>query len=188
MTSRALRILIAAIAFGATANTLSAQTEGRPMYELPTLSVVVASTSPIDSRAEALYTGGKWNEAARVYRDAAEDRPSGDAKAYEAYDMAARLYFYGRDFGAAREMMEQAAEVAEATGDVVSAAYRHVDAAFIAVWEGYPGSRREHVAAAEAHAAREEVGEEHVRRIRALIYGVSSLPVPEESAGANAGS
>jgi hypothetical protein len=185
-TSRALRILVAAITFGVAADALSAQTtEGRPMYELPTLAVV-ASTTPIDSRAEALYTGGRWNEAARVYQDAAEARASGDAKSYEAYDLAARLYFYGRNFGTAREMMERAAEVAEATGDVVSAAYRHVDAAFIAVWEGYPGSRREHVAAAEAHAAREGVGEEHVRRIRALIYGVSSLPVPEESSEANA--
>ena len=184
--SRALPIMIAAIAFGVAADTLSAQTEGRPMYELPTLAVVVASTTPTDSRAEALYTGGRWNEAARVYQDAAEARASGDAKSYEEYDLAARLYFYGRNFGTAREMMERAAEVAEATGDVVSAAYRHVDAAFIAVWEGYPGSRREHVAAAEAHAAREGVGEGHVRRIRALINGVSSLPVPEESAEANA--
>jgi hypothetical protein len=156
------------------------------MYELPTLSVAVASMTPTDFRAEALYTGGRWSEAARVYRDAAEAGAAADAKAYEAYDMAARLYFYGRNFGAAHEMMERAAEVAEATGDVVSAAYRHVDAAFIAVWEGYPGSRREHVAAAEAHAAREGVGDEHVRRIRALIYGVSSLPVPDESAEANA--
>lgn len=184
--SRALQIMVGAIAFGVAADTLPAQTEGRPMYELPTLSVIVASTSPLDTRAEALYAGGRWNEAARVYQDAAEDRPSGDAKAYEAYDMAARLYFYGRNFGTAREMMERAAKVAEATGDVVSAAYRHVDAAFIAVWEGYPGSRREHVAAAEAHAAREGVGEEHVRRIRALIYGINSLPVTEKSAEANA--
>lgn len=60
-----------------------------------------------------------------------------------------RLYFYGDDFGTAREMMERAATVAETTGDIVSAAYRHVDAAFIAVWEGYPGSRREHVQMAE---------------------------------------
>jgi len=185
--SRALHVLIATLAFGLAADALSAQTaEGRPMYELPTLSVIVAGTTPTDSRAEALYADGRWNEAAQVYREAAEARASGDAKAYEAYDMAARLYFYGRNFGAARKMMERAAELAEATGDVVSAAYRHVDAAFIAVWEGYPGRRRDHVAAAEAHAAREGFGEEHVRRIRALIYGISSLPVTEESAEASA--
>ena len=156
------------------------------MYELPTLSVSVAGTTPTDSRAEALYTTGRWNEAARLYRDAAEARAADDSKAYEAYDMAARLYFYGRNFGTARKMMERAAEVAEATGDVVSAAYRHVDAAFIAVWEGSPGSRREHVAAAEAHAAGEGFGEGHVRRIRALIFGVSSLPDSDGSAEANA--
>ena len=100
---------------------------------------------------------------------------------YLQFDQAARLYFYAGDFADARKMMERAAEVAEATGDMVSAAYRHVDAAFIAVWEGYPGSRRDHVRAAEEYAASPDMAEADAERIHALTRGVASLPVKEES-------
>ena len=159
---------------------MAATAEQRPMYELPSLSVVVSGATPLDQRAAALYQQGEWGEAAVLYRDAAEGMPDADPNSYNSYDMAARLYFYGDEFGTAREMMERAAAVAEATGDIVSAAYRHVDAAFIAVWEGYPGSRREHVRMAEELAARENFGEEHARKISALIHGVGALPMADD--------
>jgi hypothetical protein len=102
--------------------------------------------------------------------------PPNDPNSYPGFDMAARLYFYGDEFSSAREMMERAAGVATATGDIVTAAYRHVDAAFIAVWEGYPGSRREHVRQAESFASRTNFERAHAARIYALINGVTALP------------
>lgn len=164
----------------AQAQDMAAAAEQRPMYELPSLSVVVSGATPLDEQAAALYEQAEWGGAAELYRNAAEGMPDGDPNSYTSYDMAARLYFYGDEFGTAREMMERAAGVAEATGDIVSAAYRHVDAAFIAVWEGYPGSRREHVRMAEELAARDGFGEEHARKVSALTHGVGALPIPDK--------
>lgn len=155
------------------------QAEQRAMYELPTLSIEIAQNTPMGEQAMALFEQGKWDEAARLYRDAADGLADNSVEAYQAYDLAARLYFYGHDYGSARAMMERAATVAQATGDVVSAAYRHIDAAFIAVWEGYPGSRRDHVEAAERLSADPGMSAEHAARIKALIHGVRALPVEQ---------
>jgi tetratricopeptide (TPR) repeat protein len=153
----------------------------RPMYELPSITVTVPSESdPLYGSAVALYEAGEWEQAAKMFRDAAEGMPENHANSYLPYDQSARLYFYAGDFSDARNMMEHAAAVAEATGDMVSAAYRHVDAAFIAVWEGYPGKRREHVKAAEAYAAEYAFDQEDMDRIGALTRGVESLPVADE--------
>ncbi|MFW6084578.1 MAG: hypothetical protein ACODAA_05135 [Gemmatimonadota bacterium] len=151
--------------------------EQRAMYELPTLAIVAGSeVGSLSDRARSHYEHGEWTEAARLYQQAAEAMPPKDPNSYPAFDMAARLFFYGDEFSRAREMMERAAGVATATGDIVTAAYRHVDAAFIAVWEGYPGSRREHVRQAESFASRSDFGGEHAARIHALINGVTALP------------
>ena len=154
----------------------------RAMYELPALTIVAPGESPLDQQAAELYEAGNWADAAQLYYDAAEGMPRNDADSYRAYDMAGRLYFYSRDYGNARRSMERAAEVAEATGDIVSAALRHVDAAFIAVWEGYPASRRDHVARAKEHAAKSEFGEKDAKKLDALIQGVEALPVSEQDA------
>jgi tetratricopeptide (TPR) repeat protein len=154
--------------------------QDRPMYELPSITVTAPSEAdPLYESAAALYQAGEWEEAAELYRDAAEALPDNDPNSYLTYDQAARLYFYAGDYGAARDMMEEAAGVAEAAGDMVSAAYRHVDAAFIAVWEGYPGKRREHVEAAERYASEYGFEQEDADRIAALTRGVGLLPVDE---------
>jgi tetratricopeptide (TPR) repeat protein len=152
----------------------------RPMYELPSIAVTALSEAdPLYESAAVLYQAGEWAEAAELYRDAAEGMEENDPNSYLTFDQAARLYFYAGEFSGARQMMEEAASVAEATGDMVSAAYRHVDAAFIAVWEGYPGKRREHMAAAEKYAAEYEFDEDDTMRIKALTRGVGMLPVDE---------
>lgn len=161
----------------AQADEMASETEQRAMYELPTLSITIRDATPLDERAAELFQQGRWSEAADLYRESAETTPDNDVAAYTAHDMAARLYFYGRDYESARKSMERAAEVAEATGDIVSAAYRHVDAAFMAVWEGYPASRREHISRAEELAADAEFGDEHARQLEALIHGVTALPI-----------
>lgn len=173
------RILSVATLFGlALPATLLAQ--DRPMYELPSITVMALSESdPLFESASALYQAGDWEGAAQLYRDAAESLPENDPNSYVTYDQSARLYFYAGEYSDAREMMESAAQVAEATGDMVAAAYRHVDAAFIAVWEGYPGMRRDHMATAERYAAEPEFGEADAARIQALTRGVGLLPVSD---------
>jgi tetratricopeptide (TPR) repeat protein len=179
--TKGLRILpLAALAVLVLPPPAEAQDEQRPMYELPSITVTALSEAdPLYETASALYQAGNWKKAAEVYRDAAEGMPENDPNSYVTYDQSARLYFYAGEFGDARAMMERAAEVAEATGDNVSAAYRHVDAAFIAVWEGYPGKRREHVGMAEEYAESEGFGEYDAARIGALTRGVGMLPMED---------
>ena len=161
---------------------LSAQEQPRPTYELPSISVMAPSEAdPLYESAAAMYQAGDWEEAARLYRDAAEGMPENDPNSYLTFDQAARLYFYAGEYGEARQMMEEAASVAEATGDMVAAAYRHVDAAFIAVWEGYPGKRREHVMAAEEFVAEYEFKAADAEKIGALTRGVAALPVEDKN-------
>ena len=154
----------------------------RPMYELPTITVSApAESDPLYERASALYEQAKWIEAAELHREAAESMPKHDPNSYLQFDRAGRLYFYGGEYGDSRKMMESAAEVAEATGDMVSAAYRHIDAAFISVWEGYPGMRREHVETAEKYASEYNFDEEDYAHVFALTRGVGMLPVEEKN-------
>lgn len=154
--------------------------ELRPMYELPTITVLApVEGDPLYDQVTALYEQARWEDAAKLHREAAESMPENDANAYGEYDRAARLYFYAGMYGEARDMMEHAASIAEATGDMESAAYRHIDAAFIAVWEGYPGKRREHVEIAERYANEYDFGEEDASHVYALTRGVGYLPMDE---------
>lgn len=174
----ATSLLLPLFPHGATAQQ---QTGMRPMYELPTITVTaVAETDPLYERATALYEQARWKDAAVLHRDAAESMPKNDPNAYLQYDRSARLYFYAGDFTTSRQMMERAAEIAEATGDMVSAAYRHIDAGFISVWEGYPGKRREHVAIAETYAKDHGFEKADYDHVFALTRGVGMLPVEEK--------
>lgn len=176
----ALRILFTA-AVAVLLLPAASEAQDRPAYELPSITVMALSEAdPLYESAAALYQAGQWEEAAMLYREAAEGMPENDPNSYLTYDQSARLYFYAGEFGAAREMMEDAAAVAEATGDMVSAAYRHVDAAFIAVWEGYPGKRREHVMTAEKYVAEYDFSPADAEKIGALTRGVGALPVPDK--------
>lgn len=175
----AIALLIPSLAIAQVRDMAAEEAAQRPMYQLPSLSVTVSEETPLNAAARELYEQGKWIEAAELYTQAANELPEYDAESYEAYDMAGRLYFYGRDYSNARKSMERAAEVAEATGDIVSAAFRHVDVAFMAVWEGFPGVRREHIRRAEAHAEHEDFGEASAQKLKSLIHGVEALPMQE---------
>jgi hypothetical protein len=171
----ALALLLPRLAIG---QELEAQ---RPMYELPTIMVTAPSeTEPLYDQAIALYEQARWKDAAILHRKAAESMPRNDPNSYLQFDRSARLYFYAGDFTTSRQMMERAAEVAEATGDMVSAAYRHVDAAFVSIWEGYPGKRREHVDVAETYAADPGFPPEDADHVVLLTRGVGLLPVSEK--------
>lgn len=154
--------------------------ELRPMYELPTITVLApVEGDPLYDQVMALYEQARWEDAAKLHRKAAESMAENDANAYGEYDRAARLYFYAGEYSMAREMMEHAASIAEATGDMESAAYRHIDAAFISVWEGYPGKRREHVEIAERYANEYDFGKEDASHVYALTRGVGNLPMDD---------
>jgi hypothetical protein len=122
-----------------------AQAQDRPMYELPAIEVNVLQTGLHQQAIDLYELPERWGEAADLHRQAAENLQKNDAGQFFGYSRAALLYFHAGELAAARRSMEDAAEVAEATGDVLTAANAFVDAAFIAVAEDYDGKQREFV-------------------------------------------
>jgi hypothetical protein len=156
-----------------------AQAQDRPMYELPAIEVNVLQTGLHQQAIDLYEFPERWNEAADLHRKAAENLPKNDAGQYFGYSRAALLYFYAGNLPAARRSMEDAAEVAEATGDVLTAANAFVDAAFIAVAEDYAGKRREFVGDARELIESPVLGDEDRAAILARIEGA---PAGVESA------
>ena len=76
----------------------------------------------------------------------------------------------------ARRAMEDAAEVAEATGDDFVAANTYVDAAFIAIAEGFAGKKREFVREARELADSEKITSEEKAEILLRIDGAPAGP------------
>jgi len=74
----------------------------------------------------------KYCRAAKLLQQAAGEREVGDPMRVRDLHMASRLSFYGGKEVAALDLMQQSAEEALATGDVIAAANRFVDAAFLA--------------------------------------------------------
>ena len=144
MSNRGLVLTVAAaLALLAGASEIAAQ--DREMFELPALQVT-AFQDPLHSLAMELYEQPeRWEEAGELHERAAKALPKNDASAYFGFQRAAVLYFYAGDTARSRRAMEKAANVAEATGDVLTAAHTWVDAAFLAVAEGYAGKKREFV-------------------------------------------
>ena len=153
----------------------------RPTYELPAIEVEVLQTDLHQQAIDLNEIPERWGEAADLHREAAENLPKNDAGQFFGYSRAALLYFYAGELPEARRSMEDAAEVAEATGDLLTAAHAYVDAAFIAIAEDYDGMEREFVADARSVAASEvltEAERESVEiRIEGAPSGVSSATV-----------
>ncbi|MEJ2547855.1 MAG: hypothetical protein P8125_08560, partial [Gemmatimonadota bacterium] len=126
-------ILGGAVMIASVATASAAQAQDRPMYELPAIEVNVLQTGLHQQAIDLYEFPERWGEAADLHRKAAENLPKNDAGQFFGYSRAALLYFYAGELAAARRSMEDAAEVAEATGDVLTAANAFVDAAFIAV-------------------------------------------------------
>jgi hypothetical protein len=159
----------------------AAVAQERPTYELPAIEVEVLQTDLHQQAIDLYEIPERWGEAADLHREAAENLPKNDAGQFFGYSRAALLYFYAGELPEARRSMEDAAEVAEATGDVLTAAHAYVDAAFIAIAEDYDGMEREFVADARevvdsevlTQAERESV----LIRIEGAPAGVSSATV-----------
>lgn len=174
-------ILGGAVAVTALVAANAAVAQERPTYELPAIEVEVLQTDLHQQAIDLYEIPERWGEAADLHREAAENLSSNDAGQFYGYSRAALLYFHAGELAEARRSMEDAAEVAEATGDVLTAAHAYVDAAFIAIAEDYDGMEREFVADAREVAASElltEAERESVLiRIEGAPAGVSSATV-----------
>lgn len=164
----------AAAAFVAAISAAPALAQDRPTYELAPITVEVLSTShALHLQAVALYDQPeRWEEAAELHLQAAQSFNENAADAFHGFDRAARIYFYIGEYDEARRAMEDAVEVALATGDLVTAANASADVAIIALYEGYAGKKREFVAEAIELANSDVVDDEDRDAILQRIDGV----------------
>lgn len=173
-TMRLLGVVAASAAILVAAAPAAAQ--DRPSYELPAIEVTVLQNA-LHQQAMSLYEFPDfWDEAADLHKRAADELPRNDAGQFFGYSRAAVLYFYVGDFDDARRAMEDAADVAEATGDAFTAANAFVDAAFIAIAEGFAGKKREFVREARELADSEALSAEERAEILARIDGAPAGP------------
>jgi len=171
---RLLGAVSASAAIAVAATPVAAQ--DRPSYELPAIEVSVMQND-LHQTAISLYELPQfWTLAGDLHKQAADALPRNDAGQFFGYSRAAVLYFHAGDFVDARRAMEDAAQVAEATGDVFTAANAYVDAAFVAIAEGYAGKKREFVREARELAGSEQLTDEERADILARIEGAPSGP------------
>ncbi len=172
-------LLGAAAAFAAIAIARPAVAQDRPSYELAAIEVSVMHNSLHQQAMELYEFPERWMEAGDLHKQAAESLRKNAAGQYFGFSRAALLYFHAGEFDDARRSMEKAAHVAEATGDVLTAANAYVDAAFIAIAEGFAGKKREFVAEARDLAGSElltlDQREQVIRRIEGAPAGAASV-------------
>ena len=181
MRNGAIHTGLIALAIGAAAPAAAEAQEAaqREMFELPAIQVT-AFQNPLHSRAIELYEQPeRWEEAGEMHERAAKMLPKNAADSYYGFRQASVLYFHSGDDARSRKLMERAANVAEATGDVLTAAHTWVDAAFLAVAEGYAGKKREFVRNAKALADSELLTE--VDRA-AILHRIDGTPLIPETA------
>jgi len=153
-----------------------AAAQDRPSFELPAIEVSVLQND-LHQTAISLYELPMyWGLAGDLHKQAAENLPRNSAGQFFGFSRAAVLYFHAGEFDDARRSMEDAAEVAEATGDLYTAANAYVDAAFIAIAEGFVGKKREFVGEARVLADSEGITGEERADILARIDGAPAGP------------
>jgi hypothetical protein len=173
-TTRLLGAVAASAAVIVAAAPVAAQ--DRPSYELPAIEVAVMQND-LHQTAISLYEfPSQWKLAGDLHKEAAESLPRNNAGQFFGFSRAAVLYFHAGDFDDARRAMQDAAEVAEATGDDYVAANTYVDAAFIAIAEGFAGKKREFVRDAKRLADSESVTPEERAEILTRIEGAPAGP------------
>jgi len=174
MKRNLLRAVTASVATFAIAAPAAAQ--DRPSFELPAIEVTVLQ-SDLHQVAISLYElPSYWELAGDLHKRAADNLPRNAAGQFFGYSRAAVLYFHAGEFADARRSMEDAAEVAEATGDIFTAANTYVDAAFVAIAEGFAGKKREFVRDARELAGSEWLTAEEKADILARIEGAPAGP------------
>jgi len=174
---RTMRLLEAVAASAAVLVAVApAAAQDRPSFELPAIEVTVLQND-LHQTAISLYElPSYWELAGDLHKQAAENLPRNAAGQFFGFNRAAVLYFHAGEYTEARRAMEDAAEVAEATGDMFVAANTYVDAAFIAIAEGYAGKKREFVREAVELADSEWITAEEKDEILTRIDGSPTGP------------
>lgn len=167
----------ALVAIAALPAVASAQQQQRETFELPAIQVE-AFQNPLHVAALELYeTPARWEEAGELHEQAAKELVKNDAGQFFGYNRAAALYLYAGETARSRRAMEKAASVAEATGDDLTAANAWVDAAFIAIAEGFTAKKREFVANARTLVESETMSESDRASVLARIDGAPTTAI-----------
>lgn len=94
----------------------------------------------LEAKARALFSSpARYDEAVRLFVEAADEREIGDPQRVKNLTMASRLTYYAGDTSDALELMQRAANEAMSTGDVLAAAHGYMDSAFLAHEVGQTG-------------------------------------------------
>jgi hypothetical protein len=102
-------------------------------YAGPGSNRATTQAEKLEQRAKDLFSQPeRYGRAAKLLQRAAATREIGDPERIRDLQLASRLSYYKGDEGKALVLMRKSAEEALATGDVIVAANRYVDAAFLA--------------------------------------------------------
>ena len=126
LTSGALTLAFALSVMPVTAATQNATKAAPP-----------SNADELEEQAAALLDQpARYGEAARLYTESASLRSTTDARAIESLVRAAHLYHYANRLFDARKTMEQAANRALLSGDVLRASQANLEAALFAYKQG----------------------------------------------------
>ncbi len=115
-------------------------------YAGPGSNRATTQAEKLERQARALFSQPeRYGHAARLLQRAASTREIGDPERIRDLHLASRLSYYKGDEGRALVLMQQSANEALATGDVIVAANRYVDAAFLAKSAGQSAAAAEMV-------------------------------------------
>ncbi|MGD8278426.1 MAG: hypothetical protein PVH00_10390 [Gemmatimonadota bacterium] len=109
-------------------------------YAGPGSERATTQAEKLESQALDLFSQpDQYCKAAKLLQRAAKERALGDPVRIRDLHLASRLSYYGGREGKALDLMQQSAAESLATGDVIAAANRYVDAAFLAKSTGDAG-------------------------------------------------
>jgi hypothetical protein len=135
MTNSTFRIAFVAIA--ATLIAMPTQIQAQDTFAALDIEPRPAAAEEMEALAYDLVLGGRgWEDAAGMYRRAAELRGSSDARAAMDLRLAGYIYFYRGRAPAAIASLTQSGEAFLALGDVSGAAEAFIDGAWVAAkWD-----------------------------------------------------
>jgi hypothetical protein len=146
--------------------------QAAPAHEAPESEV--ARALQLEAESLAGTDRSSWNEAAALFVEAAEVSGFGSIEAVENLRKASFMRYYLGDKRQALELMEEAANQAVATGQVLLAAHSYIDGAWLAMEMDRTRSAREFGERARLLAASPHLSE--MDRVSILgRVGVSSI-------------
>lgn len=137
MTTTTSRIAFVAIA--ATLIAMPTQTQAQDAFAALDIEPTPVAAEELEAMAyDMILVQRNWDEAAGLYRRAAELRGSSDARAAMDLRLAGYIYFYSGRIPAAMSSQTQSGEAFLALGDVAGAAEAFIDGAWVAAKSDMP--------------------------------------------------